>query len=231
MIADGIMAIVHLIRDKQPQAHIIVMVRPSYMQMISAPNFSLFESWCCWHKVLSRSWLIRRQLLIFFICSRSRCFLAAIWWIRCASETPRSTSCWPTSWCRWLASSWSIRLQILSSRTGPSPTWICTTISTWRPTATDAFSSRCWLYWSNCWPSRTRRTKPITPNHLTKGSDSPSFSSSRPPLYCNRRERESTPPPSTSYTLWNDIKDRYLVVLPLFSYLKKKKSISFFLRR
>ena len=27
------MAIVHLIRDKQPQAHIIVMVRPSYMQM------------------------------------------------------------------------------------------------------------------------------------------------------------------------------------------------------
>jgi hypothetical protein len=29
MIADGIMAVVHLIRDKQPQAHIIVMVKSS----------------------------------------------------------------------------------------------------------------------------------------------------------------------------------------------------------
>jgi hypothetical protein len=37
MIADGIMAVVHLIREKQPQAHIIVMVGQSTHMPICHP--------------------------------------------------------------------------------------------------------------------------------------------------------------------------------------------------
>lgn len=126
--------------------------------------------------------------LFFFFLSVSRCCRADIWSIRCVSATPRSTSCWPTRRRWWLASSWSIRPRISSCRTAAFPIWTCTTISTWRPTATSKSLSLCTTSSSSCWP---KPTEPSSNRPTNNRPAAAAAAATTTPNRCFTKDRDS----------------------------------------
>ena len=130
MIASGVVAIVQLIREKQPQAHVVAMVSWRF-NCLFVDVMSSFPSW----------WI------------NSRCSREDIRTIRLESAIIRRISCWPSVWPWWNGPSWSRRTGAASCRpTRPFPTWICTTTCTWLRKVTAKcsapFTSCCFSCWT-----------------------------------------------------------------------------------